>query len=186
MAGEPHSYRPKCVDLAIADFVMCWNDFLATDAERNRLIKPLLPEILYTRGSNELRKRRARLVLEWSTTFVTPAALSLAGFGAAAERLRTDASLENLRAIKQEVEAAAIERFGKAAWEYASACSYAYSYASASAYAYAYAYAKLDGKDFAPLSAALEEGATELVRRMIALKEEETGRSQPEQKRALV
>jgi hypothetical protein len=87
---------------ASAQFIRAWNDGLPTDADRDRLIKPLLPDLIGTRASAATTRSPGRPgVAKWSTTFVTPATLTRAGFEAAAERLKTDPSLENLRAIEE-------------------------------------------------------------------------------------
>ena len=49
LAGEPHSDAPACTSPVIASFLRRWNDILPTDAERNRLLRPLLPLMVDTK-----------------------------------------------------------------------------------------------------------------------------------------
>ena len=48
IAGEPWSDHPACVSPVIAAFMRAWNDGLPTNAERDRLLKPLVPLTLNT------------------------------------------------------------------------------------------------------------------------------------------
>ena len=46
VAGEPWSDAPKCACPVITAFMISWNDGLQSDAERTRLLKPLIPLIV--------------------------------------------------------------------------------------------------------------------------------------------
>lgn len=48
VAGEPWSDHPECVSPVIGVFLRNWNDSLPTDADRDRLLKPLIPLIINT------------------------------------------------------------------------------------------------------------------------------------------
>jgi hypothetical protein len=48
--GEPFSDSPACVCPVIAAFMRTWNDDLP-DADRDRLLKPLLPLVIGTRST---------------------------------------------------------------------------------------------------------------------------------------
>ena len=62
-AGEKHSDRPTCCDVALAAFGRSLNDRMKTDAERAKL-RPLIPLLVGTTGSGELAKRRAYLLVD--------------------------------------------------------------------------------------------------------------------------
>ena len=74
LAGEPFSDHPRCVSTTIAAFGRRWNDDL-NDADRDRLLLPLLPEILNTAPTDE------RLLgfecLDWFLRTFVPAWLEL-------------------------------------------------------------------------------------------------------------
>ena len=72
VAGEPWSDHPQCVDRVIADVLISKNDSLPSDAERNRLLRPLIPRIVGTRGSAELSQRRAWMVIDWVLRTAVP------------------------------------------------------------------------------------------------------------------
>src|SRR5690606_35073930 len=57
IAGEPHSDTPECTCPVIAKFIRSWNDALP-DEDRTRLLRPLLPALIGTRGSEEIEDRR--------------------------------------------------------------------------------------------------------------------------------
>ena len=44
VAGEPWSDHPVCACPVITAFMIAWNDALPNDAERDRLLKPLIPD----------------------------------------------------------------------------------------------------------------------------------------------
>lgn len=50
LAHEPHSDRPACACPVISAFLRAWNDGLP-DAERDALIRPLLPRLIGDRKS---------------------------------------------------------------------------------------------------------------------------------------
>ena len=76
VTGEPFSDHPKCVCPVIAAFLRSWNDALG-DEPRNRLIRPLLPLVVGTRGSRDLETRRANRICDWLIQVYTPAFLRL-------------------------------------------------------------------------------------------------------------
>src|SRR5438876_58389 len=65
LAGEPHSDHPLCVCPAISDFLRSWNDNLPSNAERDRLIKPLLPVIIRTARDKNSEIKRRWMVYDW-------------------------------------------------------------------------------------------------------------------------
>jgi hypothetical protein len=76
LTGEPHSDTPECVCPTIATFVRRWNDDLPEE-DRTRILRPLLPDMIGTRGNKALADRRAWRVLDWLVRAYTPAWLDL-------------------------------------------------------------------------------------------------------------
>src|SRR4051812_32613818 len=77
LAGEPHSDRPQCACPVISAFVVAWNDALPTDADRNRLLKPLIPRLVGSRASKAIEEKRSYLALDWLVRVQAPAWLDL-------------------------------------------------------------------------------------------------------------
>ncbi len=69
VAGEPWSDHPKCVSIAIGAMMRTFNDRcgagVAADARRTRVLVPLIPIILSTRGSDALERRRGFAAADW-------------------------------------------------------------------------------------------------------------------------
>ena len=143
VAGEPWSDHPECACPVISAFLRSWNDGLPSDAERDRLLKPLIRSLVGTRNKN-LEERRSLMAADWLVRVYTPAWLRLAGLVSQAE------SLESLPEITSMAQAAV----GAAAW------------AAARDAARAAVGAKLK-----PTQNKLQQSALKLVKRMIALKE---------------
>ncbi len=78
IAGEKWSDHPECVSPVIAAFLRNWNDNLPTDADRDRLLKPLIPKIINTRSTQAVEKQRSYLALDWMIRTFLPAWLRLA------------------------------------------------------------------------------------------------------------
>ena len=77
VAGEPWSDAPVCACPVIAAFMVSWNDSLPSDAERDRLLKPLIPLIVGTRSTKEVEERRSYMALDWMIRVFTPKWLDL-------------------------------------------------------------------------------------------------------------
>ena len=88
IAGEVHSDKPKCVSPVIRAFMMTWNDGLPSDAERDRLLKPLLPLVLHTWTTSADEDARVWMATDWLVRVYTPAWLDLAGLTSHATALR--------------------------------------------------------------------------------------------------
>ena len=89
IAGEAHSAQPACVSPAITAFMAGWNDGLPSDAERDRLLKPLIPLVIGTRTNDPaVEIHIGYLATDWFLRVHTPAWLSLAGHKAEAQALR--------------------------------------------------------------------------------------------------
>src|SRR5579872_6630219 len=85
VAGEPWSDAPECACPVIAAFLRSWNDVLRTDADRDRLLKPLIPRLVGTRSSAEVERKRSMMAVDWMIRVHTPAWLRLAGLVSQAE-----------------------------------------------------------------------------------------------------
>ena len=187
IAGEPWSDAPACASPVIAAFVRRWNDALP-DADRTRLLLPLVPEIVGTRGTDTDEKRRVWMAIDWLVRTHVPAWLTLAGMSDHAAALAGCDPVTSVEALRQAVPlcesagsaaGSAAESAAEYAAEYAaeSAAWYAAGYAAESAawYAAGYAaesaawYAAAHGTDLAPTVAMLQASAQDLVRRMCAV-----------------
>lgn len=63
LAGEAHSDEPGCTCPVIAAFVRACNDSLHDEA-RNRFLRPLVPQLVNTRGSAADERARGYLVVD--------------------------------------------------------------------------------------------------------------------------
>ena len=117
LAGEAWSDHPECVSPVIGAFVRRFNDGLRSDADRNRLLKPIVPMIIGTASTDAAELRRAWLATDWLVRVYAPAWLRLAGLTFRAKRL---AGLPELTAESEwdDIESATLET--KAAGEDAS------------------------------------------------------------------
>ena len=77
----------ECASTVIAAFLRAWNDSLPTDADRQRLLRPLLPLVVGSSGDNATELRRSYMALDWLVKVHTPAWLLLAGLHDHAEAL---------------------------------------------------------------------------------------------------
>jgi len=117
LAGEPFSDHPQCVCPVLGAFVRSWNDALPDD-ERDALLKPLLPRLIGTRGSDALAERRALMAADWLVRVHTPAWLRLAKLNAQADALANlpeITSMAQIPSIRGPIEAA--QRDAAAAWD---------------------------------------------------------------------
>ena len=167
VAGEPWSDHPECACPIISSFLRSWNDSLPSDAERDRLLKPLIPKLVNTRRTKEIELSRGLMAADWLIRIHTPAWLRLAGLTKQAESLE---QLPEITAMKQTKSKSkngvtitqfpslrgpieAVRNDAAAAW------------AAAGDAARAAARAKL-----APTCTMLQESALDLVNRMIELR----------------
>jgi hypothetical protein len=72
VAGEPLSDHPDCVCPVLAAFGRSWNDSLPSDAERDRLLKPLIPRLIGTKSTPTVEERRSYMALDWLIRVHTP------------------------------------------------------------------------------------------------------------------
>ena len=117
VAGEPFSDHPECVCPVLGAFVRAWNDGLPDD-ERDAILKPILPRLIGTRGSNALAERRALMAADWLVRVHTPAWLRLAKLDSQADALAAlpeITSMAQVPSIRAPIEAA--HRDAVAAWD---------------------------------------------------------------------
>lgn len=108
VAGEPFSDHPVCASHVISCFVRDWNDALPDD-ERDRLLLPLVPRLIGTRGSHSLEDRRALMAGDWLLRVCVPAWLRLAGLngrGDAFAELPEITCMEQVLSLSTQIEAA--------------------------------------------------------------------------------
>src|SRR5882724_4636780 len=86
VAGEPWSDHPECSCPVISAFLRAWNDGLPTDADRDRLLKPLVARMVGTKNP-ALEQKRSLMAADWLIRVHTPAWLRLAGLTAQADRI---------------------------------------------------------------------------------------------------
>jgi hypothetical protein len=72
VAGLPLSDAPACCCSVIASFMRSWNDGLPSDAERDRLLKPLIEQLIGTKATEEVEERRSYMALDWLIRVHTP------------------------------------------------------------------------------------------------------------------
>ena len=110
IAGEPWSDAPQCASPAISQFMRSWNDALP-DADRTRVLMPLLPEIIGTRTTETDEQTRAWMAMDWAVRVYTPRWLREAGLTDHAVRIERLAPLVDAAAAiasKQTLTAARI------------------------------------------------------------------------------
>ena len=168
VAGEPWSDHPGCTCPAITAFMVSWNDGLPNDDERARLLLPLIPALVGTRGTTALETRRANMAADWYIRIQTPAWLRLAGLTTQAATLEAFPEITDFAkvpALKPTLDA--IRKDAAAAWAAAWAVAGAAVWDAAGAAAGDAARAAA-GDALAPTVAALQESAVDLVKRMCA------------------
>lgn len=147
VAGEKWSDKPQCACPVIAAFLRSWNDAIPTDADRDRLLKPLIPQLVGTRNK-PLEMNRSLMAAGWLVRVHTPAWLRLAGLTKQADSLE---GLPEITRMKQVPSLrgllAAIRDDAYAAWDAARDAA---------------------GKKLAPTVEHLQQSALGLVQRMIA------------------
>lgn len=87
LAGEEHSDEPRCACPVIAAFVRAVNDALPSDGERGRLLRPLIPQLVGTRGNRAAERRRGLQAVDAMVRRLLPLRLLRGGDRVAAELL---------------------------------------------------------------------------------------------------
>src|ERR1700692_3434122 len=159
VAGEPWSDHPVCACPVISAFMRSWNDALPTDADRDRLLKDLIPKLVGTKSTKKVEKKRSLMAADWLIRVHTPTWLRLAGLAAQADRI---AALPEITAMAQYL---SLRGPLEAVRDDASAArDAAWGPARAAAWDAAWAAA---WKKLAPTVLVLQKSALELVTRMI-------------------
>ena len=128
VAGEPWSDHPECACPIIGAFLRSWNDFLPTDADRDRLLKPLIRDLVGSKSTKELEQKRALLCADWLIRVNTPTWLRLTGLTVhadALEALPEITAFAQVPSMRGTIEAAhtgaykawATDAAGDAAWD---------------------------------------------------------------------
>jgi hypothetical protein len=171
VAGEPWSDQPQCACPVITSFMISWNDSLPSDAERDRLLKPLVPLLVGTRSTKEVEERRSYLALDWLIRVHTPKWLDMAPslheHAKALRELDEIADMAGAAAAGEKVHAAwaaAWAAAGAAAGDAAGDAARAAARAAAGDAARAAA-----GDALKPTTEWLQTSAVDLVRRMISV-----------------
>ena len=151
VAGEPWSDHPQCACPVIGAFMRAWNDGLP-DAERTRLLLPLVPKLVGTRSTSAVESARAWIALDWLTRTHSVAWLHLAKLDTHADAV---AALPELTATTWGASAATVDAARDAAWDAAWVAAARGTAARAA---------------LAPTVAMLQESAVKLVERMIEVK----------------
>jgi hypothetical protein len=87
IAGEKWTDAPKCASPAIAGFLRVWNDGMSDDDRQ--LLRPLIPLLVNSRGSDEAEKKRYMIAFDWQIRVQVPEFLDAAGLSDHASKLRT-------------------------------------------------------------------------------------------------
>ena len=182
VAGEPWSDHPECACPVISAFLRSWNDALRSDADRDRLLKPLIRDLVGSRSSEEVEEKRALLCADWLIRKNTPTWLRLAGLTVRAdilESLPEITSFAQIPSIRGPIDAARQDAYAAwdAAWDAArdaardAAGAAAGDAAGDAAWAAARAAAGAAGwAKLAPTVALLQDSALDLVKRMLAMR----------------
>jgi hypothetical protein len=158
VAGEGWTDSPECACPVISIFLRSWNDGLPNDAERDRLLKPLIPKLVGTRNK-ALEERRSLMAADWLVRVNTPAWLRLAGLTTHAEALESlpeIVSMAQIPSIKGSLEAVRenADAARAAAWDAARAAARDAARAAAR-------------EKLRPTMEHLQQSALQLVERMI-------------------
>lgn len=112
IADEGHS----SVSPTITSFLQAWNDGLQNDADRDRLLKPLLLVVLHTRTTAADEETRAWMMLDWLVRVYTPAWLGAAALDEHAAAVRALARIDSVgarRAAASTLDAARVAAEGR-------------------------------------------------------------------------
>jgi hypothetical protein len=111
IAGEPWSDHPNCACPVISAFLRSWNDCLPTDEDRNRLLKPLVLQLIDTKSTAAIEEKRSYLALDWMVRVFVPKWLDLLptlhSHSAALRSLEDIADIAGALAAGEQIRAAA-------------------------------------------------------------------------------
>ena len=142
VAGEAWTDSPQCACPVVASFMRSWNDCLPTDEDRESLLKPFVADLVGSKSSAAVEKRRSYMALDWLIRVHTPKWLDLqpelASHALALRDLEEIADLADATAAGVKVcaaraaaRAAAGDAAGAAAWAAAGAAAGAAAWAAA-------------------------------------------------------
>jgi hypothetical protein len=100
LAGEPHTDEPECTCPVIAAYVRAVNDAIPTDVQRERLLRPLVPHLIRTRGTAADEQARGFVVVSAMVHEFVPHLLETARFVTAAQHLRVMAEITDADGAK--------------------------------------------------------------------------------------
>ncbi len=161
-------------DEAIQGFVRSWNDSMQSNADRNLYLRPLLPLLKGTKGSDRLSLRRVFMAMDWDVRVRTSAFLrltpALVEHADVLAGLPAITNLESLNACEAQCRAADSAADSVAS---SAARSAARSAADSAAWSAAWSAARSAAWSavLTPTIKQLQESAAALVKTMCALKE---------------
>ena len=172
VAGEPWSDHPECACPIIGAFLRSWNDFLPTDADRDRLLKPLIRDLVGSKSTKKVEQKRALLCADWLIRVNTPTWLRLAGLTVhadALEALPEITAFAQVPSMRGTIKAARTGAYKAWATGAARAAARAAAWNAARAAAWNAARAAA-GVKLQPTVLRLQDSALSLVRRMLEAK----------------
>lgn len=110
LAGEPHSDEPRCACPVLAAFVRACNDAMS-DGARNRWLRPLVPQLVNTRTTAAIERRRGMLVVDGVVRTLVPLRLRRVHCVAEAQLLAGLDPIEHLDGVRAALRA--IEHYGR-------------------------------------------------------------------------
>jgi hypothetical protein len=110
LAGEEHSDEPRCACPVLGAFVRACNDAMG-DAARNQYLRPLVPQLVGTRASAAVERRRGMVVVDGLVRTLAPARLRRDRLFAEAKLLADFAPVERLEDVRAALRA--VEHYGR-------------------------------------------------------------------------
>ena len=100
LAGEDHSDEPRCACPAISSYVRALNDLLPDDSERTRLLRPLVPKFVNTRGNDADALLRGWVVLDGTMRELLPHVMRSLRRGHEAEAFASSAPIVDVQSAQ--------------------------------------------------------------------------------------
>jgi hypothetical protein len=170
LAGEKHSDAPICTCPIIANMVRRFNDRINDDAERTRLLAPILPLLVGTRSTTDVMIKRGYAAADFAVRVVAPIALEARGRKVDADKLRAlDPIIDRATALKAQKTDAAYAADAAAYAAYAAAAAAAAAAADAAAAAAADAAAAAADAAAAAARTTLYELTIDCIKKMCAI-----------------
>lgn len=95
LAGEKHSDEPACACPVLGALVRTTNDLILDHATRERVLRPLAPRLVHSRGDDALGARRAWIAADAVARFLAPLLLDRLEERRAADELRSLPRIED-------------------------------------------------------------------------------------------